>query len=208
MRLYRIPYSTNVERVALALAHKGLRAEPVDVDPRDRGPVRVLSGQALVPVLELDDGEVVADSLAILRRVDELRPDPPLFPRDRARREELEVFLDWFDAVWKVPPNAIDAELGRLAPDRPRIARLGARTAGWRDRFEALLDGRDFLWGDALGAGDLAAFPFLKYLAVPVGEADADRFHAVLAEHLAAPAGAYPGLRAWIARVDALPRTP
>src|SRR5215208_5736966 len=127
VRLYRIPYSTNVERVALALAHKGLGAEPVDVDPRERGPVRAVSGQALVPVLELDDGEVVADSLAILRRLDELRPDPPLFPRDRARREELEVFLDWFDAVWKVPPNAIDAELGRLAPDRPRIARLGAR---------------------------------------------------------------------------------
>jgi glutathione S-transferase len=33
LRIYRIPYSTNVERVALALGHKGLEAEWIDVDP-------------------------------------------------------------------------------------------------------------------------------------------------------------------------------
>ena len=203
MQLYRAEYSTNVERAALAPAHKGLSAEPVWIDYADRTAVEEVSGQPLVPVLVDDDGTVVADSVAIMRHLDERHPQDPLFGPP-----EVDLFVEWFDEVWKVPPNAIDAELGRLAPDRPRIARLGARTAGWRDRFEALLDGRDFLWGDALGAGDLAAFPFLKYLAVPVGEADADRFHAVLAEHLAAPAGAYPRLRGWIARVDALPRTP
>ena len=58
MRLYRIPFSTNVERVALALAHKGLEVEPVDVDPNDRSPIVAVSGQSLVPVLE-DEGRVV-----------------------------------------------------------------------------------------------------------------------------------------------------
>ena len=36
MRVHRIPFSTNVERVALAAAHKGLAIEWVDHDPGDR----------------------------------------------------------------------------------------------------------------------------------------------------------------------------
>src|SRR3954447_7340810 len=64
MRLHEIRYSTNVERVQLALAHKGLEAEHVVHDASDRGAIEALSGQPLVPVLELDDGEVVADSTA------------------------------------------------------------------------------------------------------------------------------------------------
>ena len=47
---YRIPFSTNVERIALALAHKGIPVEYVDVDPDDRSPVVEVSGQELVPV--------------------------------------------------------------------------------------------------------------------------------------------------------------
>lgn len=36
MRVWRIPFSTNVERVALALAHKRLQVEWVDVPRLDR----------------------------------------------------------------------------------------------------------------------------------------------------------------------------
>src|SRR2546423_11789 len=80
MRLYEIPFSTNVERVTLALALKGLDVDHVVVDPADRGPVVELSGQPLVPVLVLDGGAVVADSTAILRRLDHDHPHPPLWP--------------------------------------------------------------------------------------------------------------------------------
>ena len=80
MKLYRFPRSTNCERVALALAHKGIVPESVLVDPGDRSPVRQVSGQDLVPVLAFDDGEVVADSMEIVRRLDERHPDPPLYP--------------------------------------------------------------------------------------------------------------------------------
>ena len=52
VRVLRIPFSTNVERVALGLGHKGLEVEWVEVDPADRTPVRELSGQDLVPVLD------------------------------------------------------------------------------------------------------------------------------------------------------------
>ena len=126
MRLYRIPFSTNVERVALALAHKGLEVEPVDVDPNDRSPIVAVSGQSLVPVLE-DEGRVVSDSTNILEYLEERYPDPPLYSRDPARRAECVVFVDWFNRVWKGPPNAITDALAALNPDRTRIAELGDR---------------------------------------------------------------------------------
>jgi glutathione S-transferase len=40
----------------------------------------------------------------------ERHPKPPLFPRDPARRAELEVFPGWFNEVWKLTPNAIEGE--------------------------------------------------------------------------------------------------
>jgi glutathione S-transferase len=198
VQVYRIPFSTNVERVALALGHKGLEADWIDVEPGDRTPVREISGQDLVPVLIADDGEVVADSTAILRRLEEQHPEPPLWPRDEARRAELDLFLDWFNRVWKRPPNLLADE-----PGRADEAELAAELRGSLDVFEALLAGRDYLLGD-FSAADCAAFPFLKYGLV-YDPADDDAFHLVLTEHLALD-GAYPRLEAWIRRVDARPR--
>jgi hypothetical protein len=42
IRVYRIPLSTNVERVALAAGVKGVEVDWVDVDPADRSPVRAV----------------------------------------------------------------------------------------------------------------------------------------------------------------------
>ena len=44
IRLYRAPWSTNVERVTLALAHKGLEAESVWIEYSDRREVARVSG--------------------------------------------------------------------------------------------------------------------------------------------------------------------
>ena len=98
LRVHRIPFSTNVERVALAAGHKGLEVEWVDHDPRDRSAVRALSGQDLVPVAELD-GEVVVDSMRIVERIERLAPEPPLYPRDPAGRARVQVFVDAGAAV-------------------------------------------------------------------------------------------------------------
>jgi glutathione S-transferase len=203
LRVYRIPFSTNVERVALALAHKGVDVEWVDVDPADRSPVVEVSGQELVPVLV--DGEVIlSDSPVILEYLEDRFPEPPLFPRDPARREELRCFLDWFNQIWKRPPNLIAAEEEKPKPDRARIDELGFRIAAALDRFEALLAGRDFLFGHELTAADVTAFPFLKY-ALLWTEGDPDRFHEILRETMRLD-GRYPRLEAWIRRIDALPR--
>ena len=77
-----------------------------------------------MPVLE-DGGDVLVDSSTILLYLEQRRPEPPLFPADPARRAEMGLFIDWFDRVWKVAPNAIEAELGQPQPDRAAIAALG-----------------------------------------------------------------------------------
>jgi glutathione S-transferase len=203
LRLFRAPFSTNVERVALALAHKDLEVESVVISYEDRSPVVEVSGQGLVPVL-VDDDVVVPDSVAILRYLEERWPDPPLFPRDAARRAELDVFLDWFNRVWKVAPNAIEAELEREEPDDELRKEHAAEMHDSLDRFERLLDGRDHLFGDRLSAADCAAFPFLKYAKLRDPEDD-ELFHRILEDHLQLDGG-YPRLSAWIDRVNERPR--
>jgi glutathione S-transferase len=202
-RLYRFPFSTNVERVALALAHKGLEVESVWVDPADRSEVVRISGQELVPVL-VDGDRVVADSTAILEHLEKRFPERPLYPADPARRAELRLFVDWFNQVWKRPPNRIVDEEAKAEPDPARIAELEGLIAGALPLFEELLAGRDFLFGQELSAADVAAFPFLKY-ALLWEEGDPDRFHEVLRDTQRLD-DRFPRLEDWIRRIDALPR--
>jgi glutathione S-transferase len=194
LKLYRAPFSTNVERVALALGHKGLAVESVWIEYSDRSPVEEVSGQPLVPVL-VDGDEVIVDSMTIVRHLEERHPDPPLYPADAARREEMLVFIDWFNHVWKVWPNSIEA--GRDV-DTCAVAMTRAL-----DRFEAMLDGRDYLMGDEFSAADVCAFPFLKFTLIR-DPADDEEFHLILERHQRLDGRER--LAAWIRRVDALPR--
>jgi glutathione S-transferase len=202
LRLYRFPYSTNVERVALALAHKGLEVESVAVDPADRAPLRAVSGQDLVPVL-VDGDEIVSDSTRILHHLEARFPDPPLFPADPARAAEVEVFLDWFNRAWKREPNLITDAIERGEGDGAAVARWSDRMQRRLDLFEALLSDRDHLFGE-FGAADCAAWPFLRY-AVAIDPGDDERFHHVLNERLTLT-DRHVRLRGWIDRVAERPQ--
>ncbi len=202
-RVYRIPFSTNVERVALAAGHKGVEVEWIDVDPADRSSVEAVSGQPLVPVL-VEGDEVVSDSPRVLDWLERRFPEPSLYPREPARRAEVEIFVDWFNRVWKRPPNLIADEEEKARPDAAQIARWSGELQASLALFESLLDGRDYLYGD-FGAADVIAFPFLKYPVFGVPADDDERFHAILVEHQPLGDG-YPRLRAWVARVDGHPR--
>jgi glutathione S-transferase len=195
LRIHRIPFSTNVERVAIAAGLKGVAVEWVDHDPADRSGVRALSGQDLVPVAEWPDGRVLHDSPVILRALEELAPEPALWPAQGRERAVADVFADWFNLVWKGPPNRI-ADGAEQPGDRDWLAAS-------RDVFEALLADRPYLLGAAPGIADVLAYPFLRY-GRGTTEDDDDAFHAVLAEHLD-PAG-HPRVAAWLERCDALPR--
>jgi glutathione S-transferase len=202
VRLYRAEWSTNCERVGLALAHKGIEAQSVLIEYSNRRPVEGISGQGLVPVIE-DAGRVIHDSVAIIRHLDERTPDPPLFPSDPAARAGVDVFIEWFERVYKAAPNELEDEIDGGSPDPARIERLGAEMTGRLGLFERLLAGRDFLFAE-LGAADFVAYPFLKY-AAGRDPGDTETFHVVLERHQ--PLGdAHPNLRTWIERVGALPR--
>jgi glutathione S-transferase len=142
--------------------------------------------------------------MQIVSHLERLYPDPPLYPSDPARRAQLDTFVDWFDAVWKVAPNAIEDELCNDRPDERRIRGLAAGMAAALDRFEALLGRGEHLMGDEFSAADCAAFPFLKY-ALRRDPADDELFHRVLDEHQQLGAD-HPRLAAWIERVGARPR--
>ena len=205
LTLYRVKLSTNVERVALAMAHKGLRAESIYVPYEERAEIRRVSGQDLVPVL-VDDGKVVIDSMEIVRYLDEHFPNTPhLYPAEPARKADCLVFIDWFNRVWKRPPNEITAELEKPEAERDlkRVERPGKAMQDYLDLFEQMLDGRDYLLGE-FSAADVAAFPFLKYATIHDPN-DPHLFHDVLVR-FQKPGRDHPRLVDWIKRVDARPR--
>jgi glutathione S-transferase len=206
VRIWRIPLSTNVERVALALGHKGRAAEWVDVDPADRSSVVEISGQGRVPVLEDDDGSVITGSTAILEHLERRFPEPRLFP-DEPLGAEVRLFVDWFERAWKSVAGAIEEELVDHAPepDQQRLAHLAARLVAALDLLEGLLTDRTFLLSERLTAADCIAFPFIKYAALGVQAHDEKLFHQILVDYQPL-AQHHVRLREWIACVDALPR--
>ena len=203
VRLYRADWSTNCERVGLALAYKEIEANSILIEYSNRKPVEAISGQGLVPVIE-DAGAVMHDSVAIMRHLDRRTPDPPLFPEDRTCRAGVEIFIGWFEHVYKAAPNAIEAELEKEAPDMKLVDSLGAEMEARLDVFEGLLAGGDYLVAGQLGAADFVAYPFLKY-ALARDPDDTELFHEILERYQ--PIGpSHPRLREWIERIGALPR--
>jgi glutathione S-transferase len=200
IRLYRAPWSTNCERVLLTLGVKGLAAEPVWIGYDDRSEVERVSGQGLVPVLDYD-GEILVESMDIVRELDRRHPDPPLLAE---RPSEVLTFIHWFNRTWKGPPNRIEEELGKEAPDQALIAELGREMIDHLDRFADMLAGGDYLLTRRLSAADVCAFPFLKYATLH-DPADDELFHLILRDRQR-DGRERPRLAAWIDRVNAVTR--
>lgn len=170
MKLHGFWRSTATWRVRIALAYKGLRYEYAAVDLVTDGGVqrspghRRLNPMAQVPVLELDDGELLTQSVAILEYLEERHPSPPLLPREplaRARVRQLTEVI-----------NAGIQPLQNTGVQR-HVASIGADSTAWIHRWvgaglaalEAMtqpLAGR-FCVGDALSFADLALVPELAF---------------------------------------------
>jgi len=93
MKLYGYWRSSASSRVRYALALKGIEVENISVNLRDgtqgEAPHRSRNPQGFVPVLELDDGTQLTQSLAILDYLDMAFPDRALLPKDPILRAKI-----------------------------------------------------------------------------------------------------------------------
>ncbi len=79
-RLYQFIASPFCAKVRKLLEYKGVEAEIVEVDYLERKELLAASGQIMVPVITLESGETIVDSHRIAARLEELYPDPTIFP--------------------------------------------------------------------------------------------------------------------------------
>ena len=166
MKIYDSKVAPNPRRARIFLAEKGIEVPYEEVDlgsAINRGPeFRKKNPMGTVPVLELDDGTHIAESVAICRYFEELQPNPPLMGvdgRDKAivemwnRRMELELLLpiansfrhrhEFFKGRIEQVPDYAEAE-----------RRVSESRLAWLD--EVLAD-RPFIAGDRYTIADITA---------------------------------------------------
>ncbi|MBV8106053.1 MAG: glutathione S-transferase N-terminal domain-containing protein [Hyphomicrobiales bacterium] len=140
MKLYNSNFAPNPLRVRIFLAEKGLSIPRVEVDlaklEHKTEEFSALNPFQTIPVLELDDGTMISESIAICRCVEELHPAPNLFgatplrarPRDRRqvessaaagrRRVHSSRRHSVADAYASAPPAAAGVRIIAVAVDR------------------------------------------------------------------------------------------
>jgi glutathione S-transferase len=100
-RLYVVHGSHPCATVERALQLKGIPYRTVELPASLHAPIqRVLFGRRTVPGLRLD-GERISGSRAILARLEQLHPEPPLFPAHPAARERVEEAERWGEETFQ-----------------------------------------------------------------------------------------------------------
>jgi glutathione S-transferase len=128
--LFCVPSSHPALAAALMLEHKGIDYRRIDFAPGvHRGLLRLVGFRGrTVPALRID-GRRLQGSRVISRELDELKPDPPLFPADPERRAAVEAAEEWGDE--QLQPVARRLALANLKRERSTLrsyvedARLG-----------------------------------------------------------------------------------
>jgi glutathione S-transferase len=155
MKILESTFAPNPRRVRIFLAEKGIQVpyEQVDIGKAENRKPEFLEKNPMggVPVLQLDDGTYLAESVAICRYFEELHPEPPLMgiddAKDRAlvemwqRRMELNLFM----LVAQCFRNTHDFFKGRIpqVPEYGQVCKEAAtKTLGWLD---GVLADREFI---------------------------------------------------------------
>jgi glutathione S-transferase len=203
MKLYDAGRAPNPRRVRIFLAEKGVTVPLVPIDLgklEHKAPAYVaVNPLQRTPALELDDGTVIAESIAICRYFEELHPEPPLFGTDPLERAKVEM---WQRRLEFGLLGTVAAVFRHLHPamaemEAPQVAAWGETNKPKVVEFLRFLDGelaaRPFAAGDRFSVADitgLVALDFMKVakLAVPDELAHVRRWHATLAARPSAQA--------------------
>jgi glutathione S-transferase len=203
MKLYDFARAPNPRRVRVFLAEKGLSipTEQVDLGAMQHKSPEFTAVNPLqrLPALELDDGTVIAESIAICRYFEALRPEPPLFGRGARevalvemwnRRMELHLLSAVANVFRHLHPAMKEMEV-------PQVAEWGEANKPRVIAFLQLLDrelkDRLFVAGDHYTVADITgmiAIDFMKpaKLTVPDELANVRRWHAQVHERPSAGA--------------------
>jgi glutathione S-transferase len=192
MKLYESGRAPNPRRVRIFLAEKGITvpAEQVDLAAQEQksAAFTALNPLQRVPVLALDDGTVIAESIAICRYFERLRPEPPLFgrgPKEEAlvemwnRRMELNLLTAVSNVFRHTHPAMKEMENPQVPEwaevNKPRVIEfLGILDAELKDQLYVV--GDHFTVADITG---LVAVDFMKpaHLTVPDELVNLRRWH-------------------------------
>jgi glutathione S-transferase len=166
MKLYDDTRAPNPRRVRIFLAEKAVRVpiERVNVMKREnrKPPFLEKNPFGTIPVLELDDGTCISESVAICRFFEEEHPDPPLFgigSRERAevemwnRRVEL-ILLNAVGMVW-MHGSPLTASLLTQIPENVEPNRK--RAARFFETLDRSLCDQPFLAGARYSIADISA---------------------------------------------------
>ena len=192
IRLFGSPVSGHTHRVRLFLSLLELPFETIDVDfrKREHRGAEFLARNAFGQVPVIEDGEVtLADSNAILVYLNErYAPDPALWmPRDPATMGEVQRWLSVAAGpLAGGPATARMIVLFGLPTDATDII---ARAHDLFRVMDAHLARRPFLAGPRATLADIANYAYVSH--APEGNVSLE---------------AYPDVRAWLARIEALPR--
>jgi maleylacetoacetate isomerase len=166
--LYTYWRSSSAFRVRIALAHKKIDYQPVFVN--------LLEGEQLtpqyaahnpagwVPTLVLG-GKELTESVALVELIEELVPDPPLFPKDPIARARVRALVETINAGTQPLQNtgvlkkASDDQAERAAWARHFIARGLATFEALLARYAADGVSGPFAYGASLGAADCYLVP-------------------------------------------------
>lgn len=203
MKLYDGGRAPNPRRVRIFLAEKGIAVplEPVDLGSLQHksAAYRAVNPLQRVPALELDDGTVLTESIAICRYFEELQPAPPLFGSGPLQRAQIEMWnrrmeLHLFAPVAHVFRNTHPAMKEWEVPQVPAWAEANKpRIAEFLSVLNSDLEGRRFVAGDSYSVADitgLVAVDFMKPAKLPVPDelTNVHRWHAEMSARPSAKA--------------------
>lgn len=195
MKLYDNEFAPSPRRVRMFLAEKGLTVTriPVDIAAGETGTEKFAAINPIgeVPVLELEDGTRLTESLAICRYLEALHPEPNLLgttPLEQARIEAL--VLQLMFRVY-VPTTLAFRHTHRFWQGRlTQVPEYGALAreqvlAEWQ-RWDTLLAEREFLAGDQFSFADIVGYTTLEFgkpsgIRVQAAQTHLQRWHAAIA---------------------------
>jgi glutathione S-transferase len=168
--LYTIAPSQNAVRAEIALLEKGLEFEKIPVDlfkgEHKQPPFSELTPRGQVPALVYGEGAdkiVVYESIAIIRFLDAMHPQPPLMPPVSEARSLADAIMRIEEFQAKLDAKNI---FGSVLFGGQTREQLGDRVDVLLEeipRWDAYVSGRRFLAGEQFTLADIAVFPLLMH---------------------------------------------